>query len=134
MSEILKEYMPMLRTIACIRSKKARKDVLKQFSKDPKLYKALREVAKNIKAQNIKLTNNQKQKLRKEKKVILSLAQKGNKSGKRKNLVIQSGHGLLLPIAIPLVASLIETLIRKYGKRENDDVDTSNSTTAKRTK
>lgn len=125
MSEILREYLPILKTIASIKSNKIRKDVLKQVSHDPKLYKALREVAKNIKARKLNLSNHQKSSLTKDKKLILALIKKGNKSNKQKKLVIQSGQGLFLPIAIPLVAALIETLIRKYGERKNDDTDTS---------
>lgn len=125
MSKVLLEYMPVLKAIAAIKSASVRKDVLKQFSDDQKLYKALREIAKNIKAKKLNLNEKQKRKLNKDKHLILSLIKKGNKGTKRRKLIIQSGKGLFLPIAIPLVVSLIESVIRKYGTRQNDDANSN---------
>lgn len=108
-----------------INSAKVRKHVLKQFSDDHKFYKALREIAKNIRARKLNLNNKQKRQLTRDKRLILSFVKKGNKSKKRKNLIVQSGKGLFLPIAIPIVAALVETLIKKYGKHKNDDANTN---------
>lgn len=92
---------------------KARKLLLSEFSDDPKFCKAVREIVRNTIKKNIRLSDRDKIKLKRYKKVILALAKRKSHE-KTKALMQQSGTGIFLPIVIPLVASVLgELLTRK---------------------
>ena len=116
-SSNLKYHFPTLKMLASM-NKKVRKAVLKHKIHDDTFYKALRELAKNTVKRHVPLNKNHKKKLKREKKLILALNQKGNKRFKRRKLVLQSGHGLFLPVVVPIVASLVGELISRYNKNE----------------
>jgi hypothetical protein len=61
---------------------------------------------------NISLSEKDKQKLKKHKKILRTLIQKGNSIKLRKKLLIQQGSGFL-PIILPTVISSIASLLTK---------------------
>lgn len=109
MSENLKKCFPKLQTISAIKNEKMRKKVLQDLCDDC-IYKALHEVAVNLFNKNIKLSNAQKQKLRKNKGLLMKLSKKTFNKKERKKLVSQSGG--FLPIIVPTLAAILTSLIK----------------------
>ena len=111
-SKHLERHLPTLKKLSGMKKVSARTALLKRLSDDVTVYKALREISKNIVKKNVPLTKIQKRKLIKHEKYILSLAKKGHKKKRRKVLVQQAGKGFFLPVIIPAVASIIAELIK----------------------
>jgi len=92
--------------------KKARKVALAKLSCDSCYYKSIKEIAKNIVKQNIKLKNLKVIKTHWKNIVDISGVRKIKKRNKktRRNLVIQSGGWIwsVLPVVISLLGSLIK--------------------------
>ena len=106
MSDNLKKSLVELKRAMSYKSKNKRKNVLDFLSNKKTVYKALREISKNIK--RYPLNKRQKNKLNKEAKLIISL-KKGTKiKSKQKRLVQQSGG--FLPWLIPIVATLLTSI------------------------
>ena len=112
MSANLIEQFYKLELITNTKSLKARKLLLSEFSRDVKFCKAVREVVKNTKNQKLKLSDKQKQKINKYKKLLHSILEKTSPK-KRQKLMCQSGTGIFLPIVVPLVATLLSHLLSK---------------------
>jgi len=98
-----------LELIAKIKNAKTRNAVLKDFSANMKIYEALREIARNVIKRNVPLNSSQKKKLRRYKKVIISLSNSKNSKRKKRKLVEQSGG--FLPILIPIITGILGEVI-----------------------
>ena len=108
MSDNLQRTIHILKLISEVKNTKTRNALLKDFSSNTKLRKALREIASNVVKRNIPLSQADKKRLRKFEKVIYDLSRyKSNK--KTKELFCQSGG--FLPYLIPIVLSLLPKLI-----------------------
>jgi hypothetical protein len=105
MSLNLKKCMRQLQLIAAIKNPKTREAVLKDFSCNKCLYKALREIARNTIKRNVPLRAEHKLKLRRYAPLIKQLACKKLKKPRRTRAVIQSGG--FLPVLIPIIASIL---------------------------
>lgn len=108
MSKNLLSTIGHLEVIASIKSTKTRNRVLNDFADNLKVYEAIREIAVNTIKRRVPLTETQKKKLRRYKKVLLSLAKTKNSKITKKKLVRQSGG--FLPLLIPIVSGLISAL------------------------
>ena len=108
MSKNLNKCFSKLKFIASVKNDFLRKKLLQSMS-DECLFKALNEIAINYSKGNIKLTSNQKRRMRKHEKLIRKLSRKNNKSSYKKSLIKQSGG--FLPIILPAVASILTSLI-----------------------
>ena len=109
MSDNLKNCMNKLQFIASIKDDKLRQKILMTMSDDC-IYRALAEISTNALNNNIKLTNIQRKKLNKYKRVFNKFSNKVNNKITKKKLIKQSG--VWLPILIPVVASLLTSLIK----------------------
>ena len=108
MSENLKTCLGKLIVLSHIKHKNERLRILSTII-DQCLYNAIREIAINAVHGNIKLSPPQKQKLRKHKKIILTLA-KPNNTKLNKKLALQSGG--FLPILVPAVAAFLGSILK----------------------
>lgn len=113
MSTNLKRQLPKLEVVSQIRNSKLRQHVLFELAKDKAVCSAIREIMKNVKSGNIKLTDRQKNQVKKHRKVILEILKRRQRLGKKRQLVVQTGSGFLLPLLIPLVAEAVGALISK---------------------
>ena len=109
MSENLKKCMNKLQFIASIKDDKLRQKILMTMS-DECLFKALAEISTNTLNNNIKLSAIQKKKLQRYKKIFKKFSSKVNNKVTKTKLIKQSGGWL--PILIPVVASLLTSLIK----------------------
>lgn len=105
MSENLKSYLPILKVISEIKSKKDRVVVLNIFSKKPSFVKAIKEIAVNTVNKNIQLDIKQKKSLRKHKEALVKLSNRGGKQ-----VVLQNGGGFL-PILLPIVSTILTSML-----------------------
>lgn len=105
MSDNLRRALPILQFVSEVTNKRLRTLILKELSKKPHIYKAIKELVTNTMKQNIKLPHGAKIKL---KKHAGRLQQFTKKSVSKRKLVVQSGG--FLPILIPLLASLLKNL------------------------
>ena len=99
---LLATYFPLVKAVAAIKSKKNKRLILKQLSKDAGFAGCLREIAKNIIAQDINLEESDKKKLNKHSKIVRHLA--------NSKKIEQSGG--FLNIAVPILASIVSEIIR----------------------
>lgn len=111
MSQNLLKALDLLKDAITIKDPKKRKSVFEYLSKKTFVYKALREIAKNIMNKNIVLNTKQKRKINKHSKTIKKLAAGTDSNLTRKRLVQQSGG--FLPWLLPLVATLVTTIANK---------------------
>lgn len=115
MSQLVKEYFPLLEFISKIKSPKERKFVLLTLLKDNKLKKVLREIAKNVVEKNIPLTPKEKRMLSKYKRVIWRLKSREKVS----NVINQEGAGFFLPLFTVLSTAFeIYRAIKDKNKNE----------------
>jgi adenine-specific DNA methylase len=110
-SNLIKQW-PKLQLVCGIKNVKSRKIILSEFSRDKDFCSAVRELVKNTVNKNIKLSVNDKTKLRKQRKILLGILAKRTAHKRKRRLINQTGSGFL-PIVIPLVAQLIGELINK---------------------
>ena len=108
MSDNLKQTIHVLKLISEVRRVKTRNALLKDFSQNPQLRKALKEIARNVVNRNIPLNATDKKRLVRFKKVIFDLSSVKSKK-KEKDLICQSGG--FLPILIPIVTSLLASIL-----------------------
>jgi hypothetical protein len=110
MSTQLKQMISVLNFISKISDKRLRQANLKYISRDPRIYVVLREIAHNAVKGNIKVPPTVIKQLNcdKYKRVLLGLAKKQKSKKKQRQLVEQSGG--FLPLVLPAVFSIIESL------------------------
>lgn len=113
MSKNLVKQFPSLQLLCNLKDARLKKRLLKELSENECFCKAVREIAKNTVKGNVKLLENDKKKIRKHQKLIWDIAQKRKGKRKTKELVQQSGTGVVLPILVPIVASLLSDLLSK---------------------
>lgn len=113
MSANLHKQLPRLMTVASLKKPHTRCEVLKELTKDKMLCSACREVLKNVKSSNIKLTAPMQKKLQKDQKILKDLLKQRVSHGRQRKLIIQAGKGFMLPLLIPLVAEAIGFAVRK---------------------
>ena len=103
-SRNLRLCLPLLKTIPSIKDKRKRAAFLKLF--ETNLVRSLQEICHNLLTGNVALTEEEKQALKKYRKMLQVLAG-GNKSRVRR--IIQSGRGFpaLLPLLVSAVASAV---------------------------
>ena len=108
MSVHLKKHFRDLEFISKIKCPKTKKALMQYIAKDPKIYKALREIALNIIEGNVTIDKKAKNRLSKHKKTIYGICKRSKVSAKqRKKLVVQSGGWLWI---LPLVTSVIDLI------------------------
>lgn len=113
MSTNLKRQLPKLQVVSQIQNPKLRQRVLLELAKNKAICSAIREIMKNVKSGNIKLTDRQKNQVKKYRKLILEILKRRQGVTKKRQLVVQTGSGFLLPLLIPLVAEAVGALISK---------------------
>ena len=115
-SKSLKIAYPYLIVLAnSIENEKLKKELLKEQA----IVDSLSEIALNILKQNIPTKPNERKKLRKYKKELLELVQKGGTKKKQLCLKGQRGSGIittLLSIGLPIIASLLAN--KKHGSKD----------------
>lgn len=108
-SDDLKACLPVLELLSKIKSKQLREKFLKdQFKNSDKIYKAIKEIIANLVHKNIPLEVDQKKKLQRHRKKIISFVNDKSKT-RRKSHIIQSGG--YLPIILPTVLSLLSSFL-----------------------
>ena len=109
-SKSLKKALPLLKTMTRL-SRESRKRILSELGKEPKLYKALNEIAHNTLQGIVELDSDQKRRIKPHINTLTQLCDAQNKTcaKKRKRLVIQSGG--FLPILIPAITAVLSNLI-----------------------
>ena len=112
MSSNLKDQFYKLELISNLKSLKSRRILLSEFGKDPRFCKAVREIVKNTKNNKIKLTALQKKKINRYKVLLNSILNKSTFRKRKQKLMNQTGTGVFLPIVVPLVASILQSLIK----------------------
>ena len=107
MSKRMKRCQHWLRLLANT-SGKEQKDLLRLVR--PDLVKAICECTINVLAKRIPVSSTQKQKLKRKRKILHSLADKGNSIKTKKKLLIQHGGGFLIPLLAPILGALLGAL------------------------
>lgn len=111
MSKNLRSQFPKLELVAEAKPK-YRKVLLEMFAGDPLFYKAIRELVKNTINKNISLNDEEKKRLRRYKRHLISFGKKNKSPRKRRNLVLQTGTGVFIPLILPLASAIISSLIK----------------------
>lgn len=111
MSKNLQYQLHKLQAVAEITSATLRKAVLREFAKDAKFCKAVREIMKNIK--RLPLTDKQKKQVNKYARVVMAIVKRRTNGKGMQKLVVQTGDGIFLPMLIPLVAEAVRHLMKK---------------------
>src|SRR5882757_6035603 len=110
MSHNLEKHFRDLEFISKVKCDKTKKALMKYLANDPKVYKAIREIALNVIKENIPIDQQTKNKLSKHKKNIYDICKNSRVCAKdRKKLVIQSGGWLWL---LPVVSNIIDLMIK----------------------
>ena len=104
----LKRHAAILRTI-----QKARPDLRKSLLKlaDQDVIRCIVECADNTLKGHVHLSTKQKQNLKRHKKSLRRLVNRGERWQTKRKLIVQSG-GFLLPLLTPLLGSLIANLLQ----------------------
>jgi len=102
-----------LSTLKLIRkaSPSFQKVILKNSNSD--FVKCLCEVCINVLNGNINLKKDEKLKLKKHKKLLRYLSNRKKSLSLKKDRLVQSGSGFLIPLLAPLVGGLVSFLFRK---------------------
>ena len=98
----------MLEALSTIKDKKKRKIFLTLF--EDNLRRAIREVSYNLINGNITLTEDDKKKLTRFKKILRLLADPKTKKLRFRRIVTQTGSGFL-PLLIPLIVSAVSSML-----------------------
>lgn len=110
-SDTLKKTIKLLDLIGSIKNTRMRNAILRDLSSNKDIFNSLSEICYNLAYENIRISPQDKKKLKKHKALIVELATKPRVRKKQKELVSQSGG--FLPIIIPLVTSIVGELISK---------------------
>lgn len=110
MSYTLRQYLNLLKVISDLKDTKVRKNLLRAVKNDKQFFRATKEIMQNVLHGNIPLDKPQLKKLQKYKRVIRKLSCSHINCKKRSSLIVQSGGAL--SILVPLVVSLLQTLIK----------------------
>ena len=105
MSECLQKAYPILQFVTKVSDPKLQKQLLKYLSDDDRFCVALREIAKNVVRNRLKLKDAQKKILKKHSNCLYNLSEKGISRRAKKKYISQSG-GWLLPL-LPLVGAVL---------------------------
>lgn len=111
MSSNLISQFPKLEIVAQAKSAKARKLLLKEFSRDPRFFKAVRELVKNTVKKTIKLKDAEKKKLKKYSNVLQAIMKKKTSNKRKEKLMCQTGTGVFIPLVLPIVSTLLAELL-----------------------
>jgi hypothetical protein len=111
MSTNLQRNWQVLKLVASVNSPALRKKLLTQLCKSDDFLKALREICKNTVSRRVPLTTQQAKRLKRHKQAIFDLSDKKTPVTRRRKLAEQSG-GAILPILIPIVASLLGEVLK----------------------
>jgi 3-dehydroquinate synthetase len=106
--KLIKKYCKILH-ILC--QKRVDKKIQCSLLQSPEVIKALSEVAYNILRGNINISGEQKKKLLKYKHILRKLARK-QYSCQQKRKIIQRGGGAFLPLLLPVIGSLLASIIK----------------------
>lgn len=110
-SKNLKKSLPIVGAFGSLKETKKRLSLLKHFD-ESKLSRAIREMSYNVLHGNIKLTDEQKKKLRRYRKILRELADPKTKKSKFRKLVTQKGSGIpLIPLLVPIVSAALSAMI-----------------------
>lgn len=112
MSELIKRNARLLQFL-CNIPRKQRQHLIKYF--DRELIYVLREIAHNTLKSNVPLTDKEKRKLKKFKKIIRKLGSPpvGKWKSTRK-YIIQTGRGILLPLLVsPILSSILQSVLQQ---------------------
>ena len=109
MSTNTKQQLPVLQAL-CTSCPKVRKHLI--HTADQNLIKCICECCVNVLDGNIKLTETQKERLKKYKKTVRSLGDRKKNFMKKKKEIVQSGGNFLLALT-PAAISTILTLLGK---------------------
>lgn len=113
MSSNLMSQFYKLELISGIKSLKARKILLAEFSSDDKFCKALREIVRNTVNKNVVLPTKTKTRLRRYRHLILQLQKKKMSNKRRRKMYSQTGTGVFIPLVVPIIAELFSSLLSK---------------------
>src|SRR5277367_157778 len=102
-----KQYIPYLQLLAL---KKLNPKIKKILISQPAILAAVSECIFNVLRGNVKLSDKQKSKLDKHKKVLRILATKSVSKLKKRKILQQNGGGAFLPFLIPAALSLFQLL------------------------
>lgn len=111
MPQLLNKYWKQLAVYHSIKNSGVRKLLLREYVKDFAFLKLLRQIARNTLKKNFLIDKVRLRKLRSKKTSLISLTKKYRSKAKAKKVALQSGSGIL-PILIPLLASVIGSLIQ----------------------
>lgn len=104
-----RKHAAILRTI-----QKARPDLRKSLIKlaDEQLIRCLCECASNTLKGNVNLTSIEKRKLARHKRILRRIAKKGESWKTKRNVIVQSGGGFLIPLLATILGTVIPSLIK----------------------
>ena len=103
-----KNHLRDLEVVSNIKCNETKIALLKYLSNDPRIFKALKEIALNIIEGHMTIDKKTKKKLSKHKEIIYAICNKSKVSAKdRKKLVVQSGGWLWI---LPIVSSIIDLI------------------------
>lgn len=108
MSKRVEDCAHILNTI-CHTKGKTRRELLKIL--DNKTIKAICDCSLNIVRGTLKITPEEKEKLRKHEKSLLKLIDKRIPIKQKKELIQQKGGGFLLPLLAPVLASVLANVL-----------------------
>lgn len=112
-SQELKQFLPIIQMLGKIRGAKLRKQILlDHYKRDPKIYKAVKEIVTNLVHKNIPIDTNIKRKLVRHKRSIIELIHDNNRKRNRKHLAQSGGY---LQYIIPVLTQILSRLLSNNG-------------------
>lgn len=103
-SSNLKKTIPLLETLSKIKDAKKRRTFLNLFESN--IRRALQEVSYNLLEGNIRVSDEDKKRLRRYRRALRELADSKTKRRRFQKLIVQSGRGLI-PGLIALVSTIV---------------------------
>lgn len=108
MSSLVIKQLPLLEVLTKVNDK-SRKKILKYC--DQKLVEAIAECVYNILRDNVQISQQRVNKLKKYKKTLRDLANPQTKLNKKHNIIVQSGGSFLPLVLKPIVSYLLDNII-----------------------
>ena len=109
MSKNIKKNLPMLIALHCS-SKAQKKELLKHLK--PDTIKAICESTMNIINRNIKVSDQEKRKINRNRDKIRELVNPKTSQKKRKEMLVQEGGAFLAPLLAPVLGSLVGLILK----------------------